>query len=387
MPSSDKKMLNVGVLENQNDKHHRWQMPAMETGNTGRGRDRKTNLLNIEEVASCIGRSCDPRFLLKFLSLEMSTATGPAGTYYLKGVKDPKVIQSKVFDYIKHFALCPDCGKPRIKLSASKAKKSHRIGYKCGACGNSGTLKGHHKNSGKMFKYMSNILKTEKQKKKTKRKDPKQESKEPPLDLDAQTEEVVEGFTDQDFNDWVTDPDSTRTQIEREKEAEIPKPINEEPKSTPRELLRRVLNDPNAQLIDRTSEFKRILSARKIEDEMKITRIVVDSTLDFSSEDTLMDTIQLYGVFLSWFCQDQERALMLLSIMSDNLFNEGLTDEISQILESMYDNRVLSPELLLHWNNLPADRDYILSASDVIDIKQEAEPFISWLKENYSNEI
>merc|ERR1719436_2235067 len=176
-------MLNVGTLENQHDQHHRWKMPPMETGNTGKGRERKTNLHNIDKVSTCIGRSCDPRFLLKFLSLEMSTATGPAGTYYLKGVHDPNMIQHKVFDYIKNFALCPDCGKPRIKLSASKAKKSHKIGYKCGACGNSGTLKGHHKNSGKMFKYMCNILKAEKQKK-SKRKEPKR----PPVDLKIGTE-------------------------------------------------------------------------------------------------------------------------------------------------------------------------------------------------------
>merc|ERR1719204_471194 len=153
-----------------------------------------------------------------------------------------------------------------------------------------------------------------------------------PMDLEIETEEVVEAFTDQDFEEWVMDPDSTRQEIEREKEAEKPKPINEEPQGTPRELLRRILNDPNAQLLDRTSEFQRILSARRIEDDMEITRIVVDSTLDFSSEDTLMDTIQLYGVFLSWFCEDQERALMLLSLLSDGLFNEGLTDEISKIL-------------------------------------------------------
>jgi translation initiation factor 2 beta subunit (eIF-2beta)/eIF-5 len=384
---SEKNMLNVGLLESQHDQHHRWKMPPMETAKTGRGRDQKTNLVNVEKVATCIGRSCDARFLLKFLSLEMNTSTGPAGTYYLKGVHDPNVIQRKVFDYIKYFALCPDCGKPRIKLSASKAKKSHKIGYKCGACGNRGTLKGHHKNSGKMLKYISNILKTEKQKNSKQKLDPKRETSKPPVVLGIETEEVVEAFTDQDFEEWVMDPDPARQEIEREKEAAKPKPISEEPKGTPRELLRRILNDPNALLLDRTSELQRILSARRIEDEMKITRIVVDSTLDFSSEDTLMDTIQLYGVFLSWFCEDQERALMLLSLLCDGLFNEGLTDEISKILESLHDNRVLSPELLFHWNNLPADRDYILSASDVLDIKQEAEPFMTWLKENYSNDI
>jgi len=384
--SKNTKMLNVGLRENQTDQFHRWKMPELETEKTGRGKNTKTHIRNVEEVATCIGRSCDPRFLMKFLSVECNTSTKDD---FLKGLHDRDRLQDKVFDYIEHFALCPDCGKPRIKLFASKQKKSHKIGYKCGACGNRGVLKGKHKKSGKMFKFMSQILKTDK------RLNPERveytKSGEPEevvfSNADFEEEEVATGA---DYGKWVSDADLSRTQLEREREASSP--LNEEHiqvvQSTPRELLRKVLNDPNETLLSRVSEFERMLTARQIDDELKIARIVVDSSLDFSSEQKLLDTIQRYGVFLSWFCQDRERALMIISITSNLILNNGLLSRASEIFERMYDSQILSPMILLHWNSLPAEQCYILNdPNDVHDVKEKTEPFISWLQDAYAEKV
>jgi len=383
--SNNTKLLNVGLRENQADQFHRWKMPELETEKTGKGKNTKTHVANIQEVATCIGRSCDPRFLMKFLSLECNTSTKDN---FLKGFHVRERLQEKVFDYIEHFALCPDCGKPRIKLFASKQKKSHKIGYKCGACGNRGVLKGKHKNSGKMFKYISQILKTDKRLNPERLEYTKSGKPEEVVFSNADFEEEL--LTDGDCRKWISDADLSRTQIERERKTSDP--LNEQhielTKSTPRELLRNVLNDPNETLLSRVSEFERILTARQIDDELKIARIVVDSTLDFSSGQKLLDSIQRYGVFLSWFCQDRERALMFISITSSLILNNGLLDRASEIFERMYDSQILSPIILLHWSNLPAEQDYILNdPNDVNDVKENTEPFITWLQDVHTEKI
>jgi len=236
-------------------------MPELETEKTGRGKNTKTHIEIFKRL----------QLLMKFISVECNTSTKDD---FLKGLHDRDRLQDKVFDYIEHFALCPDCGKPRIKLFASKQKKSHKIGYKCGACGNRGVFKGKHKKSGKMFKYMSQILKTDKRLNSERVEYTKSGEPEEVVFSNADFEEEVATNGD-DYGKWVSDADLSRTQIEREREASSP--LNEEQievvKATPRELLRKVLNDPNETLLSRVSEFERMLTARQIDDELKIARL------------------------------------------------------------------------------------------------------------------
>lgn len=290
MMSQNSNMLNVGLRRNQHDQHSRWKMPALQISKTGRGKNQKTHLTNLEDIAAHISRGCDPRFLHKFLSIEMNTSSkfNSDGGFYLKGVHKLSILQEKIHNYIEHFAVCPDCSNPRLKLSASKQKLKklkNKLEYRCNACGKKGVLKAKHKNAGKMFKYMCNILIADKKKnRKTKR------SRDEELASSAQEEEVA-AWHEEDFDDWVVDSGPERAIQERAKETPLTEP-DLVPETTPQGLLREVLNDPNKTLLDRTAEFNRILSARRIEDELKIARIVTKSTLDFSSKDTLLESIQ-----------------------------------------------------------------------------------------------
>jgi len=54
----------------------------------------------------------------------------------------------------------------------------------------------------------------------------------------------------------------------------------------------------------------------------------------------------------------------------------------------MYDSQILSPMILLHWNSLPAEQCYILNdPNDVHDVKEKAEPFITWLQDAYAEKV
>lgn len=372
-------MLNIGGLSVQNDRDYRYQMPPLTISHTGRGKNVKTILENIEEIAKAMKGSSDPRYLAKYLSLESHTSTTMKnGMYYLKGIHKLSPLQNAIFKYCETFCVCPKCGDARLKLACSKGnKKSHALAWFCTACGERGLLHGNEKCFGKMKKFICNIIRTEKRSKKKEKNLQVKEVKPKP---EVEDREVF------DLTEWVVDADANVATSKRAMEGSPP-PQAELP-ATPAGMLREKANFPGVKLVDIVAEFQRLVVSRNIRDDLKASRLIRDALWDDSDPDSLITSFDKNKEFLSWYCTDQTREAMMTSLIEEVIINNNWLKETSQILERAYDFRILSPGQLLRWSRAPAENSYaLLDALDVKEVKRSASIFISWIGEHYEEAV
>merc|ERR1719167_1826140 len=350
-------------------------MPPLSISHTGRGKNEKTILENIEEISKALKGSNDAKFLAKYLSLAAHTnSTVKNGTFYLKGFHKQEELQKSIFSFCRTFCVCPKCSDARLRLHCSKeSKKSNALAWSCNACGERGLLHSNEKCFGKMKKFICNTLRTGKKAKK-KRKNAVNHVNVPKPEVEA-TEEL-------DFSDWVVDADLSVVASQREKESQ-PQPEAALP-VTPAGMLREKAQRPGVKLAEVVAEYERLVMSRKIEDDLKASRIVRDALWDDSGPGSLIQSFDKNQEFLSWYCSDQTHESMFLSLIEEVIINNGWLKETAEILESTYDLSILSPRRLILWSKAPPENSYaLLDAFEVKEVKESAGVFISWIEAHY----
>lgn len=143
--------LNVDGSE---DPSYRYKMPRLVSKVEGRGNGVKTVLVNCTDLAASLNRSTGQ--VTKFFGCHLGAMTKLATEKddensekcIVNGSHDNKDLQEALFDYIKKFVLCPNCGNPeteQLLKGGKKSKKNATVLLKCKACGSLAEADNAHK--------------------------------------------------------------------------------------------------------------------------------------------------------------------------------------------------------------------------------------------------
>ena len=114
-------MLNIARTD---DPCYRYQMPAIQT--QVQGRDRKTFIVNLPDIAHALGRDSDE--IVKFMSCRLGVASSVC---CLKGEFPASLLQDLLQDFIDIYVICQQCGNPETSYKVKKGT----LRLRCSACG------------------------------------------------------------------------------------------------------------------------------------------------------------------------------------------------------------------------------------------------------------
>jgi len=143
-------MLNITRLNSSSDPTFRYKMPALVTQIEGKGNGIKTVLLNIDKVASALGRP--ENIIIKYFSIEIG-AQCCIEKRFINGSHDQSHLQKLIHQFIDLYVLCPICNLPETDLSLSHTKNS--VKHKCSACGAKTAINSDNK----FCKYLFSLVK------------------------------------------------------------------------------------------------------------------------------------------------------------------------------------------------------------------------------------
>jgi translation initiation factor 2 beta subunit (eIF-2beta)/eIF-5 len=126
----------IPIDKNSNDPFYRYKMHEISvTHETS-----KTVMQNLEQISKELSRS--PILILKFLSIHFGCNTITGKKYALNGNYSLDEIQDAIYDFIKHFVLCEECGNPETEFIYDISLKRS-----CNSCGAIFEQKAHKLNS------------------------------------------------------------------------------------------------------------------------------------------------------------------------------------------------------------------------------------------------
>ena len=125
--------INIG---GGNDKHSRYQRPAVESTLRGRGNGKWTSLDNLEELIGALVQKADESLLsndslLKFMGNQLGT--GRSRSNGLRGWHNKTNLEQLIEDFINQYVICTICGSPDTRIV--KKNRKGACTSKCTACG------------------------------------------------------------------------------------------------------------------------------------------------------------------------------------------------------------------------------------------------------------
>ena len=126
--------MSLNINGDTSDPNYRYQMPILETTQTGNGKNSHTILVNIKDVSSSLGHM--DSIILKFIGFKLGTNVDNKN-YSIKGHYNVDDLQKEIFNYINRFVICSHCSIPELipELEIISKKKKF-VKFKCSACGN-----------------------------------------------------------------------------------------------------------------------------------------------------------------------------------------------------------------------------------------------------------
>jgi len=111
--------MNISNILNADDEFYRYKRPEIIIRYEGHGKNTKTFIVNLIDLASSLNRSSDE--IMKYFSYELGTQIK---SMYMKGSFTKLEIDTLIQKYIESFVLCTRCSLPstyyKIKKLASE---------------------------------------------------------------------------------------------------------------------------------------------------------------------------------------------------------------------------------------------------------------------------
>lgn len=123
----------VNICRSNNDPFYRYKMPLIQAKTEGSGNGIKTNILNLNDVATALARPAS--YVLKYFGFELGAQTtidAKNERYLINGVHDTKQLQDTLDGFIEKFVLCLQCKNPETVLEIISGDNLQRD---CKACG------------------------------------------------------------------------------------------------------------------------------------------------------------------------------------------------------------------------------------------------------------
>lgn len=117
------------------DQHFRYKMPAVALKHEGKGKMKKTLLVNIKDVCESLGRPAD--YLMTYLGQKLSATAKvekEVGLSYVTGHHASAQVQALVLNFVRDAVMCRRCHKPETTCHTEGSKKHKELFLQCKCC-------------------------------------------------------------------------------------------------------------------------------------------------------------------------------------------------------------------------------------------------------------
>lgn len=388
-------MASVNIPRDITDPFYRYKMPVLQAKVEGRGNGIKTVIVNMADIAKSLERP--PTYTTKFFGFELGALTNidiGKDRFIVNGKHDQETLAKALDNFIERFVLCKKCGRnPETKM----VLKGDSITLHCIACGNRSDVDMRHKLASYILKNPADIAgaddgASKKSKKKGGKKGKKEGSsgdeegdpelpEEPPTSSrksksKADEEEDVEWYTDtskeaadarrrqmlDDTSELAAKLLSSDVNKTEEKE--------EEEQRDPVEVLQEFVktNPTNEKL---AAEIRKVQKKHEWTDE-QASQVACFLLFDASILKQLKDASKI-ATLKQFLSDEKSQNGVLAAIVMIIGKDEALRKASPNILKALYDEDILSEEVLIAWHNRK-------SKGDTAKVKEASTVFIEWLK-------
>lgn len=133
----------INICRDNTDPFYRYKMPPIQAKVEGRGNGIKTAIVNTSEVARALGRPSS--YIIKYFGFELGAQTSineGQDRFLVNGVHDAPKLQDTLDGFINKFVLCGSCKNPETDIIITKDENLIRD---CKACGQRTKIDPRHK--------------------------------------------------------------------------------------------------------------------------------------------------------------------------------------------------------------------------------------------------
>ncbi|KAF2201792.1 hypothetical protein GQ43DRAFT_448556 [Delitschia confertaspora ATCC 74209] len=418
-------MANINIRRDVTDPFYRYKMERLQSKIEGKGNGIKTVIVNLSSVAQSLARP--PSYVIKYFGFELGaqTNTNPADDrWIINGAHDAAKLQEYLDGFISKFVLCKKCKNPETDVNV----KDGHIVLDCKACGQRSDVDLRLKLSGFILKMQPKKGKKDKSTKKAERAARKK------AEANGVEEDSQNGGSPGDSDSNQAD-DGGEVELEAGSDDELTRRIKEEAKEIEVEDAKEV-----EWTVD-VSEAAVQARAKELPDDLKRALVVGDddeegANGEASSYDVFgkwvedsakekggidkLDNVDIYLKAKELGIESKHRTLTVLAM---TLFNENilkqiegrsgmlkkmisserhekaflgglerfvgqdkpeLIPQISGILLKIYENDVVSEEVLKAWGSKASKKYVDIKTSKAV--RKSAEKFMEWLNTAESDE-
>lgn len=125
----------INMDGSSDDQHFRYKMPAIALKHEGKGKMKKTLLVNIKDVCESLGRPAD--YLMTYLGQKLSAMAKvekELGLSYVTGHHEYAQVQELVLNFVRDAVMCRRCHKPETTCHTEGSKKHKELFLQCKCC-------------------------------------------------------------------------------------------------------------------------------------------------------------------------------------------------------------------------------------------------------------
>lgn len=373
----------VNICRSNNDPFYRYKMPLIQAKTEGSGNGIKTNILNLNEVATALARPTS--YVLKYFGFELGAQTtidAKNERYLINGVHDTKQLQDTLDGFIEKFVLCPQCKNPETVLEIVSGDNLQRD---CKACGkvttihpsyklNSYILKNPPKDAGKKSKgkgktASANVVGGGKSISDIANK--QKASSAGSTDADAETDETLKKVVVKD-EDWSVDMSAEAIK----KRAEELEKLNLGEARAKYEEFGKWLLSNEEELPSDVEIYKKILESNILGD-----RQTVEVLAQVIFDEDIIEQIENHKGLIKKLVTDEKLEKSLLGGIERmiGVKNPELVSKVPKILMTLYDEDLVSEEVIRDWGS-HVSKKYVDKETSR-KIRKMARPFLKWLDE------
>ncbi|KAB2578405.1 Translation initiation factor IF2/IF5 [Lasiodiplodia theobromae] len=413
-------MANINVRRDVTDPFYRYKMERLQSKIEGKGNGIKTVIVNLSNVAQQLARP--PSYVIKYFGFELGAQTNnnPADDrWIINGAHEAAKLQDYLDGFISKFVLCKKCKNPETDVNI----KDGRILLDCKACGQRTDVDLRLKLSSFILKNQPKKGKKDKATKKAERRAKKANGEEEQnggsgsngdsgsdhgdengdLELEAGSDDELTRRINAEAKDIeVVEPKEVEWSVDTSEEA-----VKARAKDLPDDLKRALVvedgdegaDGPNAydQLgtwiqetvktkggVSKVEDVEIYLKAKEFGIETKHRTLTVLAQTIF--DDNMVKQIDNRAPMLKKMITSEKHEKAFLGGIERFVGNDkpNLIPQVSAILMNVYQNDLVSEEVLKGWGS-KASKKYVDLATSK-KVRKSATQFLEWLENAESDE-
>lgn len=363
-------------------------MPLIQAKSEGSGNGIKTNILNLSEVATALARPA--AYIMKYFGFELGAQTtidNKNERYLINGVHQLDKLQDCLDGFIEKFVLCPQCKNPETVLEVLRGGFLQRD---CKACGAITKVN-------PSYKLVSYILKNPPKDASKKQKKSGSSGKTASANVVGGGKSISDIANKQKGTTSITTTTSDETPAEKVvvNDEDWSVDMSEEAiKARAKELEQLNLGESRAKY----EEFGNWLLQEKADDEdddvndVEIYKKI--KSLDISNDRQTIEVLAQALFDDGIIDQIEDHKSLLLKLITNEKFEKSLlggiermigtqynelTKSVPKILMTLYDNDLVSEDVIRDWGT-HVSKKYVDKETSR-NIRKAARPFLKWLDE------